>query len=131
MKASPLVQDAKIHPAQKRGWPGEVPAVASVRNQTLVFLQRTGTSFAVAHFARMMPLLLLGHDWTANERAEIRRLEKFCEASDDWILECSHTDAGDPWCVVYDERHQRIVVHIARLEGRLVVVMPRARRGAT
>jgi Domain of Unknown Function (DUF1206) len=31
------------------------------------------------------------------ERAEIRRLEKFCEASDDWILECSHTDAGDPF----------------------------------
>jgi hypothetical protein len=78
----------------------------------------------------MMPLLLLGHDWTANERAETRRLEKFCEASNDWILECSHTDAGDPWCVVYDERHQRIVVHIARLERRLVVVMPRAQRVA-
>jgi hypothetical protein len=45
----------------------------------------------------MMPLLFLGHDWTANERAEIRRLEKFCEASDDWILEYSHTDAGDPF----------------------------------
>jgi hypothetical protein len=29
--------DAKIHPAQKRGWPGEVPAVASVRDQTLVW----------------------------------------------------------------------------------------------
>jgi hypothetical protein len=78
----------------------------------------------------MMPLLLLGHDWTANERAETRRLEKFCEASNDWILECSHTDARDPWCVVYDERHQRIVVHIARLERRLVVVMPRAQRVA-
>jgi hypothetical protein len=64
----------------------------------------TGTSFAVAYFARMMPLLFLGHDWTANERVEIHRLEKFCEASDDWLLECSHTDAGDPWCVVYDER---------------------------
>jgi hypothetical protein len=62
----------------------------------------------------MMPLLFLGHDWTANERAEIRRLEKFCEASNDWILECSHTDAGDPWCV----------------ERRLVVVMPRAQRVA-
>jgi hypothetical protein len=144
-KASPLVQDAKIHPAQKRGGPGEIPAVASVRDQTLVWRvaasssgsparalheSLTGTSFAVAHFARMMPLLFLGHDWTANERAEIRRLEKFCEASDDWILECSHTDAGDPWCVVYDERHQRIVVHIARLERRLVVVMPRAQRVA-
>jgi hypothetical protein len=89
----------------------------------------TGTSFAVAYFARMMmPLLFLGDDWTANERVEIHRLEKFCEASDDWLLECSHTDAGDPWCVVYDERHQRSVVHIARLERRLVVVMPRAQR---
>jgi hypothetical protein len=58
----------------------------------------------------MMPLLFLGHDWTANERAEIRRLEKFCEASNDWILECSHTDAGDPWCVVYDDRASRAPV---------------------
>jgi hypothetical protein len=78
----------------------------------------------------MMPVPFLAHDWTADERAEIRRLEKFCEASDDWILECSHTDAGFPWCVVYDERHQRSVVHIARFEGRLVVVMPRAQRVA-
>jgi hypothetical protein len=78
----------------------------------------------------MMPVPFLAHDWTADERAEIRRLEKFCEASDDWILECSHTDAGDPWCVVYDERHQRSVVHSARFEGRLVVVMPRAQRVA-
>src|SRR5262245_23243614 len=46
-----------------------------------------------------------GTDWTNDERAEIRRLEKVCDASEDWSLECSHTDAGDPWCVVYD-RHQ-------------------------
>jgi hypothetical protein len=76
----------------------------------------------------MMPVRFLAHDWTADERAEIRRLEKFCEASDDWILECSHTDAGDPWCVVYDERHQRSVVHIARFEGRLGDAACAARR---
>jgi hypothetical protein len=40
-----------------------------------------------------------------------------CEASNDWILECSHTDAGDPWCVVYDERHQRIVLSISRVSS--------------
>jgi hypothetical protein len=32
-------------------------------------------------------------------------------------------DACGSWCVVYDERRQRIVVHIARLEGR----MPRSK----
>jgi hypothetical protein len=76
----------------------------------------------------MPPLQFPANGWTADERAEVRRLAKFCEASDDWILECSRTDAGDPWCVVYDERHQRSVIHIARLEGRLIVVMPRAQR---
>src|SRR2546430_749573 len=78
-------------------WPRRSSGGGSVRDQTLVWRvaasssgsparalheSLTGTSFAVAHFARMMPLLFLGHDWTANERAEIRRLEKFCEASD-------------------------------------------------
>jgi hypothetical protein len=43
---------------------------------------------------------LPGQDWTDSERAEIRRLEKVCDASEHWTLECSQTDIGDPWCVV-------------------------------
>jgi hypothetical protein len=57
-----------------------------------------------------------GTDWTNDERAEIRWSEKVCDASEDWSLECSHTDAGDPWCVVYDRHQERIILHIARID---------------
>jgi hypothetical protein len=68
---------------------------------------------------------LPGQDWTESERAEIRRLEKLCEASEHWTLECSQTDTGHPWCVVYDREHQRIILHITRIENQYVVVWPR------
>jgi hypothetical protein len=69
-----------------------------------------------------------GSDWTADERAEIRRLEQLCEASPDWSLECSHTDAGDPWCLIYDQHQRGIILHIARIDRRYVVVLPREHR---
>ena len=69
-----------------------------------------------------------GSDWTADERAEIRRLERLCAASDGLSLECSHTDAGDPWCIIYDQRQQRVILHIARIERQYVVVWPREQR---
>ena len=43
-------------------------------------------------------------------------------------MECSHTDAGDPWCVIYDRREHRIVLHIARIDRRYVVVWPTRQR---
>jgi hypothetical protein len=66
-----------------------------------------------------------GTDCTDDERAEIRRLELVCHAADDWDLECSHTDAGDPWCVVYDRTLERTILHIARIDRQYVVVWPR------
>jgi hypothetical protein len=69
-----------------------------------------------------------GTDWTDDERAEIDRLEALCRSNKHWELECSHTDAGDPWCVVYDRQHHRIVLHIARIERRYVVVWPARQR---
>src|SRR6266481_9249211 len=63
-----------------------------------------------------------GQDWSDNERAEIRRLEKVCDASEHWTVECTQTDVGDPWCIVYDQEHHRIILHIARIEGQYVVV---------
>lgn len=69
-----------------------------------------------------------GTDWTNDERAEIRRLEKVCDASEEWSLECSHTDAGDPWCVVYDRQLERIILHIARIDRQYVVVWPGQQR---
>ena len=73
---------------------------------------------------------LPGQDWTDNERAEIRRLEKVCDASEHWTVECTQTDVGDPWCIVYDHQHHRIILHIARIEGQYVVVWPREQRSA-
>ena len=69
-----------------------------------------------------------GSDWTDNERAEIRRLEQLCDASQDWSLECSHTDAGDPWCIIYDQQQEGIILHIARIDRQYVVVWPREQR---
>jgi len=69
-----------------------------------------------------------GTDWTDDERAEIRRLGNACHTSEDWSLECNHTDAGDPWCIVYDQHYQAIIVHIARIDRQYVVIWPREER---
>ena len=53
-----------------------------------------------------------------------------CEATDHWKLECSHTDVGDPWCIVYDQEEHRIILHIARIERQYVVVWPGENRSA-
>jgi hypothetical protein len=69
-----------------------------------------------------------GTDWTDDERAEIDRIEALCGETEHWELECSHTDAGDPWCVVYDRDQHKIVLHIARIDRRYVVVWPHRQR---
>ena len=55
-----------------------------------------------------------GFDWSGDERAELRQLEQLCDASQEWSLECTHTDAGDPWCIIYDQHQQGIILHIDR-----------------
>ena len=65
-----------------------------------------------------------GTDWTDHERTQIDRLEARCRNIDHWELECLHTDERDPWCVIYDLREQRIVMHIARIDRRYVLVWP-------
>ena len=63
-----------------------------------------------------------GKEWTDDEHAEIRRLEKFCSEADQWDLECSHSDDGDPWCIVYDQCRHWVFLHIARIDRQYVVV---------
>jgi hypothetical protein len=77
-----------------------------------------------------MTIFMRGKNWSEQEHAEIGRLEALCSGTDQWSLECDHTDAGDPWCVIYDHQHHRIVLHIARIERRYVVVWPREGRSA-
>jgi hypothetical protein len=60
-------------------------------------------------------------DWTDHERAEIHRLEALCRELGQFELDCKRTDAGDPWCVAHDLRHDTVVLHIARIDRRYVV----------
>ena len=69
-----------------------------------------------------------GFDWSGDERAELRQLEQLCDASQGWSLECSHTDAGVPWCIIYDQHQQGIILHIARIDRQYVIVWPREQR---
>ncbi len=72
-----------------------------------------------------------GRDWTDKERAQIRRLEQVCRNAAHWEMECSHTDTGDPWCVIYDRDQHTIILHIARIDRRYIVVWPPRQRSAT
>ena len=88
-------------------------------------LAQMGTVCCPNCFGQAMPQLpLSGKNWSEHERAEIGRLEAVCSETNHWSLDCDHTDAGDPWCVIYDQQHHRIVLHIARIERRYVVVWP-------
>ncbi len=62
---------------------------------------------------------------------EIGRLEVLCRRFEDWELECTHTDAGDPWCVIYGRRREAVVLHIARLDRRYIVEWPPRQRSMT
>jgi hypothetical protein len=62
-----------------------------------------------------------GTNWTDQETAQIHRLRAACDGQ--FELECSKTDAGDPWCVLYDQDH-RVVLHLARIDRRYVIVWP-------
>src|SRR5262249_31913378 len=50
----------------------------------------------LARYPSMTIRPLRSQDWIESERAEIRRLEKVCDASELWTLECSQTDVGEP-----------------------------------
>lgn len=64
-----------------------------------------------------------GQGWTAEELNQIARLKEACRSIDWCRLECSHTEEGDPWCVIYDQRDESILFHIARIDRRYVVAI--------
>lgn len=81
-----------------------------------------------------MPTLLPpdAPDWSAEELVEIERLKAACAASPCWHMECSHTDEGDPWCIVFHRRHhQMVLVHLARIGRRYVSVWAMEGRSTT
>ncbi len=67
-------------------------------------------------------------DWTVSERKEIGQLAlRTREFGLD--LESGCTDAGDPWCVIYD-LHSEVIIHIARISRRIVIAWPQAQKSA-
>jgi hypothetical protein len=67
-----------------------------------------------------------GSSWTTQELAQTERLSAACKGHLE--LECGHTDVGDPWCIVYDKQHHRVVLHLARIDRRYVIVWPLEQR---
>jgi hypothetical protein len=61
-------------------------------------------------------------EWTSEELGEIDRIRAMCVKRSGLELECSHTNEGDPWCVVYDQTRGRILLHIARIDRCYIVV---------
>jgi hypothetical protein len=74
--------------------------------------------------ARMSKIIDLRLDWTEAEDAEIARLARVCNGN--FELECSHTDEGDPWCVVREG--PTIILHLAKIDRRYVIAFPQEGR---
>jgi hypothetical protein len=101
-------------------------AGATATQQIAKFFWVNGGPFILARrsvaMARLAPRTR--SDWTDEELNEIERLKKACGEIDHLELECSHTDEGDPWCIIYDHERDRIMLHIARIDRRYVAVFP-------
>ena len=60
-------------------------------------------------------------DWTQQELCELDRIRSECAPHSSFELQCSHTDEGDPWCIVWDREREFVVLHIARIDCRYVM----------
>ena len=60
-------------------------------------------------------------DWSDREHSQIDRIRLACVEYPDLKLEFGQTDEGDPWCIVYDHPHDRVIAHIARIDRHYVV----------
>jgi hypothetical protein len=67
----------------------------------------------------------MASSWAASSRPTPRRsgnrrcglrLEKFCQTSDDWILECRHTDRVTPgaWCMTSDTKESSSISRVSK-----------------
>lgn len=80
----------------------------------------------------------LGHppwSWSTAERAELlRAVEVFRAAGLPVALEVGETDEGDPWAVIVGPQREEVLLHIARIDGVVILVsepLSQASRGAT
>ena len=108
----------------------EVSAIEQLRSQLCHIISGEGAQRWCRIDMAMLPPLPDG-DWSEGEYAHIDRLRTACKTSEHWELESSRTDAGDPWCAIYDRHQHRIVLHFARIDRRYVIVWPQLRRSAS
>jgi hypothetical protein len=66
-------------------------------------------------------------EWNEDERGHIKRLEQSCAGRTHWVLACGHTEAGDPWCALYDRWRRRVILRITRIGLHYVVASPQVR----
>ena len=60
-------------------------------------------------------------DWTSGERARLSELAERLMARGARVeVAYGVSDAGDPWCVIQDERDE-VLIHIARIDGEFVI----------
>lgn len=81
--------------------------------------------FHTSHHSRkcISNVLRLQRDWTNEELDELASLEN--QPSGRYFFECSQSDEGDPWCVMFlPGQHEIILLHIAKIDCRYVVVSP-------
>jgi hypothetical protein len=62
-------------------------------------------------------------DWSEEEMKEIFRLREACDAIAYCRLECVHSEEGDPWCVLYDQRDESGILDISRIDRKYILAL--------
>ena len=62
--------------------------------------------------------------WSIEEEKEIERLRAVSHFYPQIEVDCGSIDEHDPWCIVYLKQRQRIILHIARIDGWYVMAWP-------
>lgn len=70
----------------------------------------------------MENVFLVYQSWSDVERSQLERFEQ-CFPPPRFEFHCHCTDQDEPWCVLYDNTLDRILLHIARVGSKYVVAI--------
>ena len=65
-----------------------------------------------------------GRGWSQRELREINRIRVACGNQFYVELAFGESDEGDPWCIVWEQEGERVVLHIARIDSCYVIAGP-------
>jgi hypothetical protein len=85
--------------------------------------------------AALVPLLRRRQGWTNEERAQFARIERLLEDAG-FAVDIEHglSDEGDPWCVFCARATGEVLIHVARIDGRVMfdsTALPRPIEGVS